>query len=156
MNAHVPESIQKSVEDTKVEYVRVGSSGLRVSTPILGAMSLGSKQWMPWVLDEDESLEILKAAFDRGLNTWDTANAYSNGLSEECIGKALQKFAIPREKVVIMTKCFLHVAEEMGVFSPMIGPLLDQSKDYVNQGGESCPHQLSSRYKGTMKLLVRG
>ncbi|KAI0376876.1 Aldo/keto reductase [Hypomontagnella monticulosa] len=137
MEAQVPESIQKSVASTKVEYVRVGSSGLRVSTPILGAMSLGSKQWMPWVLDEDESLEILKAAYDRGLNTWDTANAYSNGLSEEVIGKALRKFAIPREKVVIMTKCFLHVAEETGVFSPMIGPLLDQSKDYVNQGGLS-------------------
>lgn len=43
---------------------------------------------MPWVLEEEESLPILKAAYDRGLNTWDTANVYSNGVSEEIIGKA--------------------------------------------------------------------
>lgn len=131
----VPASIQKSVNDTKVEYVRVGSSGLRVSTPILGAMSFGSKQWMPWVLEE-EALEVLKAAYDRGINTWDTANAYSNGISEEIIGKALKKYSIPREKVVILTKAFLHVSEEPSAFTAMFGAVLDKSKDYVNQGGE--------------------
>ncbi|KAI6086863.1 Aldo/keto reductase [Hypoxylon rubiginosum] len=132
----VPASIQKSVNDTKVEYVRVGSSGLRVSTPILGAMSFGSKQWMPWVLEE-EALEVLKAAYDRGINTWDTANAYSNGISEEIIGKALKKYSIPREKVVILTKAFLHVSEEPSAFTAMFGAVLDKSKDYVNQGGLS-------------------
>ncbi|KAI1091227.1 Aldo/keto reductase [Rostrohypoxylon terebratum] len=135
--AQIPASVQKSLDGTKVEYIRVGSSGLRVSTPILGAMSLGSTKWMPWVLDEDASIEILKAAYDRGLNTWDTANAYSNGLSEVVIGKTLQKHAIPREKVIIMTKCFLHVAEEASVFSAPFGQVLDKSKDYVNQGGLS-------------------
>ncbi|KAI2467976.1 Aldo/keto reductase [Annulohypoxylon bovei var. microspora] len=135
--AQVPQSVQKSLDGTKVEYVRVGSSGLRVSTPILGAMSLGSSQWLPWVLDEDATLEILKAAYDRGLNTWDTANAYSNGLSEEVIGKALRKFSIPREKVVILTKCFLYVAEDVSVFAAPFGPVLETSKDYVNQGGLS-------------------
>ncbi|KAI0891651.1 Aldo/keto reductase [Annulohypoxylon nitens] len=135
--AQIPLSVQKSLDGTKVEYVRVGSSGLRVSTPILGAMSLGSTKWMPWVLDEEASIEILKAAYDRGLNTWDTANAYSNGLSEVVIGKALQKHSIPREKVIIMTKCFLHVAEEVSVFSAPFGQVLDKSKDYVNQGGLS-------------------
>ncbi|XDG04686.1 hypothetical protein ABKA04_004301 [Annulohypoxylon sp. FPYF3050] len=135
--AQIPASVQKSLDGTKVEYVRVGSSGLRVSTPILGAMSLGSTKWMPWVLDEEASVEILKAAYDRGLNTWDTANAYSNGLSEVVIGKALQKHSIPREKVIIMTKCFLHVAEEVSVFSAPFGQVLDKSKDYVNQGGLS-------------------
>ncbi|KAI1455592.1 Aldo/keto reductase [Annulohypoxylon moriforme] len=133
----VPPSVQKSLDDTKVEYVRVGSSGLKVSTPILGAMSLGSSQWAPWVLDEDSSLEILKAAYDRGLTTWDTANAYSNGLSEEVIAKALQKYSIPREKVVIMTKCFLYVTEDVSVFSAPFGPTLEKTKDYVNQGGLS-------------------
>lgn len=132
----VPASLQKSIDDTKVEYIRVGSSGLRVSTPILGAMSLGSKQWMPWVLEEDEAIEVLKAAYDRGINTWDTANAYSNGTSEEIIGKALKKHSIPREKVVILTKAWLHVSEDPTVFSAMFGGLYNQSKDYVNQGGE--------------------
>lgn len=118
--ATIPASLQQSLDATKVEYVRLGSSGLRISTPVLGAMSLGSSQWQPWVLDEDQSLEVLKAAYDRGLNTWDTANMYSNGLSEEVVGKALQKFSIPREKVVIMTKCFVYVAEETGIFAPIL------------------------------------
>ncbi|OTA89169.1 hypothetical protein M434DRAFT_79694 [Hypoxylon sp. CO27-5] len=135
--AKVPPSLQKSLDGTKVDYVRVGSSGLRVSTPILGAMSLGSSKWLPWVLDEEQSLEILKAAYDRGINTWDTANSYSNGLSEEVIGKALQKYSIPREKVVILTKCFLYVGEETSIFTPPFGPLLEKTKDYVNRGGLS-------------------
>ncbi|KAI1204419.1 Aldo/keto reductase [Annulohypoxylon truncatum] len=135
--AQIPQSVQKSLDGTKVEYVRVGSSGLQVSTPILGAMSLGSSKWQSWVLDEEASIEILKAAYDRGLNTWDTANAYSNGLSEEVIGKALRKHSIPREKVVIMTKCFLHVAEDVSVFAAPLGPVLKETKDYVNQGGLS-------------------
>ena len=58
-----------SVEETKVEYKRLGKSGLRVSVPIIGAMSFGSSEWAPWVLDEEPSIEILKAAYDRGLNT---------------------------------------------------------------------------------------
>ncbi|KAI2609213.1 Aldo/keto reductase [Hypoxylon sp. NC1633] len=135
--AGVPESLQKSVDDTKVDYVNVGSSGLRVSTPILGAMSIGSKKWMPFVVEEEVGLELLKAAYDRGLNTWDTANAYSNGLSEEIIGKALVKFSIPRHKVVILTKCFGHVGEEPGIFSFPLAKMMDTSKDYINNGGLS-------------------
>ncbi|KAF3064754.1 Versiconal hemiacetal acetate reductase [Daldinia childiae] len=99
-------------------------------------MSLGSSKWLPWVLDEEKSLEILKAAYDRGINTWDTANAYSNGISEEIVGKALQKFSIPREKVIILTKCFLYVGEDSSVFTAPFGGVLSQSKDYVNQGGK--------------------
>ncbi|EEB96738.1 hypothetical protein MPER_04077 [Moniliophthora perniciosa FA553] len=50
----------------QVQYRQLGSSGLRVSVPILGAMSFGSTEWQSWVLDEDKSIEILKAAWDRG------------------------------------------------------------------------------------------
>lgn len=64
----------KSINATKAEYKRLGKSGLRVSVPILGAMSFGSKEWQPWVIEEDEALPLLKAAYDKGLNTWDTAN----------------------------------------------------------------------------------
>jgi len=135
----LPPSLQKGLDATKVEYVKLGSSGLSVSLPILGGMSLGSKEWAPMVLDEEESLELLKAAYDRGINTWDTANAYSNGLSEEIFGNAIRKFNIPREKVVIMTKCFLHVGEEPSINAAMFGLQLSQSKDYVNQGGECNP-----------------
>ena len=137
----LPVSLKKSVDATKVEYVQLGSSGLRISVPVFGAMSLGSKEWVPWVLDEEESLELLKAAFDRGVNTWDTANAYSNGISEEFLGKAIRKFNIPREKLVIMTKAYLYVAEEPGIHALMFPEQMSQSKDYVNQGGECNPSQ---------------
>lgn len=53
-----------------------------------------------------------------GINTWDTANMYSNGVSEEIVGKALKKHNIPRHKVVIMTKCFWAACEDMGTCIP--------------------------------------
>lgn len=83
----VSDPILASIAKTKAEYVRLGKSGLYVSVPILGAMSLGHKDWQPWVIEEEEALDILKAAYDRGVNTWNTANVYSNGISEEIIGK---------------------------------------------------------------------
>lgn len=62
----VPASLQNSLNATKVEYVQLGTSGLRVSSPILGTMGIGSKEWMDWVMEEGEGLEVLKAAWDRG------------------------------------------------------------------------------------------
>jgi hypothetical protein len=62
----VPASLQSSLDATKVEYVHLGSSGLRVSSPILGTMGIGSKEWQNWVMEEDDGLELLKAAWDRG------------------------------------------------------------------------------------------
>ena len=62
----VPVSLQSSTNATKVEYVQLGSSGLRVSAPILGTMGIGSKDWQNWVVEEDEGLDLLKAAWDRG------------------------------------------------------------------------------------------
>jgi len=111
----IPSSLQKSLDATKVECIRLGSSGLRVSSPILGGMSLGSKQWAPCMLEEKEALELLKAAYNRGVNTWDTAAICSNGISEEIIGKAIKQLNIPREKVVILTECYYHVVEESGI-----------------------------------------
>ena len=133
----VPSSLQKSLDTTKVEYIRLGSSGLRVSSPILGGMSIGSRQWAPFMLEEKEALELLKAAYDRGVNTWDTAAMYSNGISEEIFGKAIKQLNIPREKVVILTKCYNHVAKDPGFMAPAFFNQMQQSKDYVNQGGES-------------------
>jgi aryl-alcohol dehydrogenase-like predicted oxidoreductase len=65
-------------------------------------MSYGSSDWQEWVLNEDESLPLLKKAYECGINTWDTADVYSNGRSEEIIGKALRIYDIPRPNVVIM------------------------------------------------------
>jgi len=68
------DAVQRSIDETKAEYKRLGNSGLRVSVPIFGCMSFGDKRWQPWVIEEEEALPLLKAAYDRGLNTWDTAN----------------------------------------------------------------------------------
>lgn len=134
----VPAALKKSVEETKVSYTQLGKSGLRVSVPILGAMSFGSSQWADWVIDDEQTvMELLKGAYDRGLNTWDTANVYSNGESERLIAKAVKKYAIPRHKLVILTKCFGIVGEEPGLRHVTFGKEMALSKDYVNQGGNS-------------------
>lgn len=72
----------------------------------------GGLIWKHPILNASQALPLLKAAYDRGLNTWDTANIYSNGKSEEIIAKALQTYKIPRDKVVILTKCFCYIGEE--------------------------------------------
>ncbi|RVD83183.1 uncharacterized protein DFL_007582 [Arthrobotrys flagrans] len=135
--AQMPEYLKASVESTKATYKRLGTSGLRVSVPILGAMSIGSSQWQNWVLDEDKALPLLKAAYDRGINTWDTANTYSNGRSELVIAKAIKKYEIPRHKIVILTKCWGHVLDTPEGPAWAFEDALRKSKDFVNQGGSS-------------------
>ncbi|KAH0835078.1 Versiconal hemiacetal acetate reductase [Fonsecaea pedrosoi] len=97
---------------SKMEYTRLGTSGLKISKIILGAMSFGSSTWEKWVLDEDESLPILEHAYKSGINTWDTADFYSHGESERIIGKALRTFNIPRQNVTILTKCYFGVSHD--------------------------------------------
>ncbi|KAL1989108.1 hypothetical protein VTN96DRAFT_5871 [Rasamsonia emersonii] len=134
----LPLSLKQSLEATKVSYTQLGKSGLRVSVPILGAMSFGHKDWQPWVVDNEEQVEaLLKGAYDRGLNTWDTANVYSNGVSEEMIGRVIKKFNIPRHKLVLLTKCNGYVGEEPAVRDLLFPKEIRSSKDYVNQGGLS-------------------
>jgi hypothetical protein len=56
----LPQSLKESVENSKVEYVNLGKSGLRVSIPILGAMSIGHPEWAPWVIDEEKVYPTLR------------------------------------------------------------------------------------------------
>ncbi|KAE8375719.1 Aldo/keto reductase [Aspergillus bertholletiae] len=123
--------------NTQSAYRRLGNSGLRVSIPIFGCMSIGDKKSMPWTLDEEEALPLLKAAYDKGINTWDTANVYSNGSSEIIIGKALQRYQIPREKVVILTKCFWGVSEEPEILHWYNRGHIEGPPKYQNQYGLS-------------------
>ena len=95
-----------------MEYVNLGNSGLKVSRIVMGCMSFGSSKFQPWMMDEDQALPIFEYAFNAGINTWDTADVYSNGKSEEIIGKALKKYNIPRERVVILTKLYYPIDEE--------------------------------------------
>lgn len=88
-----------------MEYVRLGSTGLKVSRICLGTMTYGTTRWRDWVLSEEESLPFYKRALDAGINFFDTADMYSAGASEEVTGKALKKFAT-RDQVVLATKVF--------------------------------------------------
>ncbi|KAF8197237.1 NADP-dependent oxidoreductase domain-containing protein [Mycena galopus ATCC 62051] len=117
-------------------YKRLGSAGLRVSVPIIGCMSFGSSKSRAWVLDEEPSHEVLKAAWDRGLNTWDTANVYCNGESEKVIGTFLKKYNIPRHKIIIATKAHGLVTDDIALNS-FQHPELKEQRDYVNQDGLS-------------------
>ncbi|KAI3609264.1 aldo keto reductase [Moniliophthora roreri] len=120
-----------------VQYRQLGSSGLRVSVPILGAMSFGTTEWQPWVLNEEQSIEILKAAWDRGINTIDTANVYSNGESERIIAKFIQKYNVPRNQIIILSKCHHLVAAEPSVLTVVNMAELAKQRQYVNQSGLS-------------------
>lgn len=121
-----------------MEYTRLGDTGLKISKVILGAMSYGTPEWQEWVLDEEKSLPLLEHAYKVGLNTWDTADVYSNGRSEEIIGKALQKYNIPRQKVVILSKCYFGV-DHSGA-QPRIGAMSNNDDQMVNQVGLSRKH----------------
>ncbi|UPO90139.1 aldo/keto reductase [Niallia sp. Man26] len=90
-----------------MEYTKLGNTGLDVSRICLGTMGFGDpKGWVhPWALDEDNSRPIIKKAIELGINFFDTANVYSNGISEEIIGRALKDYA-NRDEVVIATKVY--------------------------------------------------
>ncbi len=92
-----------------MEYVRLGSTGMKVSQLCLGCMSYGSPQWRDWVLDEDASRPFIKKALDLGINFFDTADMYSLGGSEEVLGRVLLK-AVPRDDLVIATKVFQPIS----------------------------------------------
>jgi aryl-alcohol dehydrogenase-like predicted oxidoreductase len=66
------EYVQGLLNESKVEFRRLGKSGLVISNPVLGAMSFGTDKWLDWVMNEDKALPLLKAAWNRGINTWDT------------------------------------------------------------------------------------
>ncbi|KAK6843474.1 NADP-dependent oxidoreductase domain-containing protein [Apiospora arundinis] len=141
-----------------MEYTRLGSSGLKVSKIILGCMTFGSSTWegSPWVLDEEESLQVIKAAYDHGINTWDTADTYSNGKSEVIVGKALKKFNIPRSKVVIMTKIFNPVMDDDSrPASINDGPLVNQmglSRKHIFEAVDKCLERLQTDYIDVLQL----
>jgi 1-deoxyxylulose-5-phosphate synthase len=89
-----------------MQYVTLGSTGVKVSRLCLGTMTYGSKQWREWVLDEEESRPFFRRAHEAGINFYDSADMYSLGASEEVLGRALKELAVPRETAVIATKVF--------------------------------------------------
>jgi hypothetical protein len=111
--------------DPPPSQVQLGRSGLKVSKLILGCLAYGTPEWAGWVLGEEEGITHIKAAYDAGINAFDTANVrvstprrsrvvltvgrghlqiYSNGLSEVILGKAIKQHNLPRDEIVVMTK----------------------------------------------------
>ncbi len=88
-----------------MEYTRLGQTGLVVSRICLGCMTYGvpERGMHPWTLDEAASRPLLRQAVEHGINFFDTANSYSDGTSEEIVGRALRDFA-QRDEIVVATK----------------------------------------------------
>ena len=88
-----------------MKYTRLGRSGLSVSRLCLGCMTYGvpERGAHPWTLDEAASRPLIRQAVELGINFFDTANAYSDGTSEEIVGRALRDFA-RRDEIVVATK----------------------------------------------------
>ncbi|MEK4852396.1 aldo/keto reductase [Paenibacillus sp. FSL H7-0756] len=88
-----------------MDYVKLGTTGLDVSRICLGCMSYGvpERGSHPWSLNEQESRPFIRKALELGVNFFDTANIYSDGTSEEIVGRALKEFA-SRDEIVLATK----------------------------------------------------
>ncbi|KAJ5962656.1 hypothetical protein N7501_007597 [Penicillium viridicatum] len=120
-----------------MKYVRLGNSGLRIAPIGVGCMSFGNPEGrFKWSIPEEEALPMLNHCYESGLNFFDTANAYSNGLCEEILGKAIKEYGWRRETLVIATKLWALVGR--GLEQPLA--MTDDEKDdagYVNQYGLS-------------------
>jgi aryl-alcohol dehydrogenase-like predicted oxidoreductase len=95
-----------------MEYVNLGSTGLKVSRICLGTMTYGSKKWREWILEEEEARPFYRRAIEAGINFFDTADVYSLGVSEEITGRALKEYGPSRDKVVIATKVFNAMGDD--------------------------------------------
>ena len=93
-----------------MDYVNFGNTGLKVSRLWLGCMTYGVPERgnHPWTLPEDASRPLIKQAVEAGINVFDTANAYSDGTSEEIIGRALRDFT-KRDDIVIASKVYMRM-----------------------------------------------
>ncbi|EOC0030314.1 aldo/keto reductase [Cronobacter sakazakii] len=122
-----------------MQYKQLGKTDLQVSRLCLGCMTFGEPDRgnHAWTLPEESSRLIIKHAIDGGINFFDTANSYSDGSSEEIVGRALRDFA-RREEVVVATKVYHQVGDlPQGLSRPLILRSIDDSlrrlgMDYVD------------------------
>jgi len=123
-----------------MEYTKLGNTGLDVSRLCLGCMGFGVKErWVhPWVIDEESSRTVIKKALELGINFFDTANVYSDGTSEEFLGRALKDFS-NRDEVVIATKVYFPLGKDLNSKGP-------------NSKGLSRKHILSEIDKSLIRL----
>jgi len=123
-----------------MDTVNLGNSGLKVSRLCLGMMTYGSSSWHKWVLNEEQALPFVKRALEVGINFFDTADVYSFGASEEVLGNTLRTCGVKRENVVIATKVFNAMSEDVNdrglsrkhILDSIDGSLRRLKMDYVD------------------------
>jgi aryl-alcohol dehydrogenase-like predicted oxidoreductase len=95
-----------------MNYVNLGTTGLKVSRVCVGCMTYGAPDRgdHAWTLPEEQSRPLLRHAIELGINFFDTADVYSDGTSEEIVGRALRDFA-SREEMVLATKVYFPMAQ---------------------------------------------
>lgn len=113
-------------------------------------MTYGDTNWQPWVIPLDQALPIMKHAYDSRINTFEVADAYSNGHSEEIVGAFLKKYNIKRSSVVIMSKIYFRVDENRGGVDP-VGQQINDGRQ-VNQVGLSRKHVLDAVERSVERL----
>src|SRR5881227_1265648 len=91
-----------------MEYVNLGTTGIRVSRVCLGMMSYGRHESRPWALEEPDAEPIVRRAVEGGITFFDTADAYNGGQSEVITGRLLRKLFGTREEYVLATKVFMN------------------------------------------------
>ncbi len=89
-----------------MDYVRLGTTGTKVSRICLGMMTYGDPDWRAWTLGEDDAAPIVEAAAEAGVTFFDTADMYAGGTSEELTGRLLPRYFARREDYVLATKVF--------------------------------------------------
>lgn len=96
-----------------MKFKQLGKTGVLVSELCLGTMTFGGKGYWKAIgqLPEEEVTQLIKTAIDQGINFFDTANAYSEGLAETLLGKSLKNLGIPRQTVFIATKVRIRMGE---------------------------------------------
>jgi aryl-alcohol dehydrogenase-like predicted oxidoreductase len=124
-----------------MQYKNLGRTGLKVSPLCLGCMTFGVPERgdHPWSLPESQSRPIIRKAIDLGINFFDTANAYSDGTSEEIVGQALKEYT-RRDEVVIATKVFFPMSpgpnggglSRKAIFTAIDASLRRLGTDYVD------------------------
>jgi aryl-alcohol dehydrogenase-like predicted oxidoreductase len=122
-----------------MDYVRLGNTGLKVSRLCLGAMTYGTPEWRPWVLDEAASRPFIARALEHGINFFDTADMYSRGVSEQVLGRALKELTT-RDQVVVATKAYYPITDgpnnrglsRKHLFNAIDGSLSRLGVDYVD------------------------
>jgi aryl-alcohol dehydrogenase-like predicted oxidoreductase len=125
-----------------MDYVRLGSAGMKVSRLCLGAMTYGDPAWRPWILSEETSRPFIKRAIEHGITFFDTADMYTQGESERLVGEA---FRGQRERVVIATK-FGYVMPAQKQLVARVKPLL---KPFVTRM-RLRSRQVHGRLRGTV------